>query len=178
MLHAKFYIFDDNKCIITSANLTASGLKRNFEYGIITDESMILSSVVNDYAHMLSNEQCGYIGIRTINKISSIIDSIPQLKLKRIHGFEFSEGEDIFDLDIGVITNYLSGWNKDVFLCINQLENPVFSLNDVNQFVNDLSDVHPNNHHVKAKIRQTLQHLRDIGLIKFMSAGIYKKLWT
>jgi hypothetical protein len=32
-------------------------------------------------------------------------------------------------------------------------------------------------HHVEAKIRQTLQHLRDLGLIKFISAGVYEKLW-
>ena len=38
-LHAKFYIFDDSLCLITSANLTTSGFKRNIECGIVTDDN-------------------------------------------------------------------------------------------------------------------------------------------
>jgi len=34
-LHAKVYIIDDKKAVITSANLTKNGLINNFEYGIL-----------------------------------------------------------------------------------------------------------------------------------------------
>ncbi|MDR3300288.1 MAG: phospholipase D-like domain-containing protein [Candidatus Accumulibacter sp.] len=34
-LHSKIYIFDDSSCLITSANLTSSGLKRNEECGVL-----------------------------------------------------------------------------------------------------------------------------------------------
>ncbi|WP_158082486.1 phospholipase D-like domain-containing protein [Methanobrevibacter arboriphilus] len=34
-LYAKFYVFDNSNVIITSANLTFSGLNRNYDYGII-----------------------------------------------------------------------------------------------------------------------------------------------
>jgi hypothetical protein len=37
-LHSKIYIFDDEYAIVTSANLTAGGLFRNFECGLGTDD--------------------------------------------------------------------------------------------------------------------------------------------
>ena len=41
-------------------------------------------------------------------------------------------------------------------------------------FENELSLKHPNNHHVKDKIRQQLQVLRDKGYIDFVRPGLYK----
>ena len=37
-LHAKLYVFGSERVIITSANLTHAGLKRNHEFGLVTDE--------------------------------------------------------------------------------------------------------------------------------------------
>jgi len=39
-LHAKVYIFDDSQCVITSANITSSGFKRNVECGILPNFPM------------------------------------------------------------------------------------------------------------------------------------------
>ena len=38
-LHAKLYLFGSSRAIITSANLTTSGLEKNHELGIVTDSS-------------------------------------------------------------------------------------------------------------------------------------------
>lgn len=48
-LHAKIYIFDNKKCVITSANLTNSGLKTNLEYGILVDDINKINTVIKDY---------------------------------------------------------------------------------------------------------------------------------
>ncbi len=41
-LHAKIYVADKKRAIITSANLTKSGIDTNYEYGVgITDESVV-----------------------------------------------------------------------------------------------------------------------------------------
>jgi hypothetical protein len=41
-LHAKVYVFDSDYAIVTSANLTAGGIYRNFEYGLgISDPAMV-----------------------------------------------------------------------------------------------------------------------------------------
>ncbi|MCK6485744.1 MAG: hypothetical protein HUU22_11735 [Phycisphaerae bacterium] len=52
-LHAKAYIADGTRAIITSANLTAGGLYRNLEYGVEFDEPAIVREIrrdVEDYA--------------------------------------------------------------------------------------------------------------------------------
>jgi hypothetical protein len=37
-LHAKVYVADDRKAIVTSGNLSAGGLRLNYEYGVVIDE--------------------------------------------------------------------------------------------------------------------------------------------
>ena len=47
-LHAKVYIFDENSAIVTSSNLTPSGLKSNIEYGIEVTDSIAIRQMLND----------------------------------------------------------------------------------------------------------------------------------
>ncbi|MGA3290549.1 MAG: hypothetical protein ABSD42_09960 [Candidatus Bathyarchaeia archaeon] len=49
-----------------------------------------------------------------------------------------------------------------------------FSLDEVYKFENSLSQKHPDNHHVKDKIRQQLQFLRDKGYLEFVGRGSYR----
>jgi len=51
-----------------------------------------------------------------------------------------------------------------------------FSLADVLQHKQELQTLYPDNRFVEAKIRQTLQVLRDQGLIEFRGAGRYRRL--
>lgn len=43
-------------------------------------------------------------------------------------------------------------------------------------FINELTLKHPENKHIKDKIRQQLQLLRDKGIIEFRGRGHYRKL--
>lgn len=65
------------------------------------------------------------------------------------------------------------GWLLDIMSCIDKLENKEFSLSEVYAFESELSKKHPDNHHVKDKIRQQLQILRDKGYLKFTKRGRY-----
>ena len=47
-LHAKVYIFDENSAVVTSSNLTPSGLKSNIEYGIEITEQMAIRQILDD----------------------------------------------------------------------------------------------------------------------------------
>ena len=67
------------------------------------------------------------------------------------------------------------GWLLDILNCINTIPKQQFDLNDVYFFENQLSVIHPNNHNIKAKIRQQLQILRDKGFIEFLGNGKYVK---
>ncbi|MGO3322613.1 MAG: hypothetical protein ACTILX_06585 [Psychrobacter faecalis] len=68
------------------------------------------------------------------------------------------------------------GWTLDVWQCIDRLEDS-FSLNQVYAFADLLKLKHPENNHVKDKIRQQLQVLRDRGIIEFIGRGHYYKLY-
>ena len=63
----------------------------------------------------------------------------------------------------------------DVLWCVNQISTSVFSLDDMYRFERVLSEKHPDNHNVKAKIRQQLQLLRDRDILAFLKPGIYQK---
>ena len=67
------------------------------------------------------------------------------------------------------------GWTLDVWQCIDRLEDS-FSLNQFYAFADELQRKHPENNHIKDKIRQQLQVLRDRGIIKFTGRGRYCKL--
>lgn len=71
--------------------------------------------------------------------------------------------------------NEKRGWLLDVLKCVNSIKKHQFDLDDVYSFENQLSIMHPNNHNVKAKIRQQLQILRDKGFIEFLGNGKYVK---
>ena len=66
------------------------------------------------------------------------------------------------------------GWLLDIMRCVDKLNKKEFVLDDVYKFENELSRLHPENKHIKDKIRQQLQFLRDKGYLDFMSKGKYK----
>ena len=50
-----------------------------------------------------------------------------------------------------------------------------FSLDDIYECESELQIRHPANSHVRDKIRQQLQLLRDHGIIRFLKRGLYEK---
>lgn len=66
------------------------------------------------------------------------------------------------------------GWLLDVLRYVNLMPNK-FTLSDIYKFEKELSEKHPNNNHVRDKIRQELQFLRDKQFIKFLGDGKYEK---
>ena len=53
-LHAKIYVADKHQAIVTSANMTDSGLFRNLEYGIHVDEEVLVYQIASDLAQFAS----------------------------------------------------------------------------------------------------------------------------
>ncbi|MDO8512957.1 MAG: DpnI domain-containing protein [bacterium] len=66
------------------------------------------------------------------------------------------------------------GWLLDVMMCVDKFKCKDFSLDDMYTFENELSKKHPDNRHIKDKIRQQLQILRDKGYIEFTNRGNYR----
>jgi len=66
------------------------------------------------------------------------------------------------------------GWLLDIMNCVEKLGNKEFSLDEAYTFESILSKKHPENKHIKAKVRQQLQILRDKGYLEFVDRGKYK----
>lgn len=66
------------------------------------------------------------------------------------------------------------GWLLDTMRSIEKLGRREFTLDDVYAFESELSKLHPENKHIKDKIRQQLQVLRDKGYLSFITRGMYR----
>jgi len=69
-----------------------------------------------------------------------------------------------------------SKWINDIIICIEQIDNNRFTLDDMYQFEGELKIKHPNNNNIQEKIRQQLQLLRDMDYLIFEGDGKYKKI--
>jgi len=65
------------------------------------------------------------------------------------------------------------GWTLDVLNAIRSLDKSEFSLAEVYSLEGSLARLHPDNAHIRPKIRQQLQVIRDLGLLSFLGNGLY-----
>ena len=66
------------------------------------------------------------------------------------------------------------GWTLDVLNIVKSLNTKEFELREIYDHEDALAELHPNNAHIRDKIRQQLQVLRDMGLVKFLGSGSYE----
>ena len=66
-------------------------------------------------------------------------------------------------------------WTADVLHVVERLPDK-FKLEEVYRFEGELARLYPNNHFIPDKIRQQLQVLRDMNIIRFVSRGEYLKI--
>ena len=72
-----------------------------------------------------------------------------------------------------VKNNEAKGWLLQTMLCIDRIGKNEFQLKDLYRYEKILSEVFPENNHIKEKLRQQLQILRDRGYLDFVGGGIY-----
>jgi len=66
------------------------------------------------------------------------------------------------------------GWLLDVMRCVDKLGKPEFTLQEIYAFENELSHAYPGNKHIRDKIRQQLQLLRNKRYLEFVARGSYR----
>jgi type II restriction enzyme len=81
---------------------------------------------------------------------------------------QFSRVKPLADL-----TPSLRGWTLDILRVVRQLGKQEFTLQEMYTFEPELRALHPKNQNVRPKIRQQLQVLRDLGLLRFGAKGNY-----
>lgn len=68
----------------------------------------------------------------------------------------------------------IKGWLLEVMNCIDSLDKNRFELGELYEFEDKLQKKYPENSHIKEKIRQQLQVLRDRGYLNFEGNGVYQ----
>ncbi|HYD86495.1 MAG TPA: DpnI domain-containing protein [Vitreimonas sp.] len=66
------------------------------------------------------------------------------------------------------------GWLLEVLKCTESIGRAEFELSDVYAFEAHMQQLYPGNQHVREKMRQQLQVLRDKGFIEFLGRGRYR----
>lgn len=180
-LHSKIYLFDNEKAVITSANLTNGGLLTNFEYGILIDDAEVVREISDDFQALSEHKLTGLIQKENIDLAKEILSKIPKVVLPKMPDLWAATPEfrsDIIPETIEAIRSSLAGWKLSVFDCLQALPQQIVTLAEVYSFEGNLRERYPNNQNIQAKIRQQLQFLRDSGLVEFMANGQYRKLWS
>lgn len=77
---------------------------------------------------------------------------------------------------LSTLKGEMRGWTLDVLNILRKLSKQDITLPDVYGFERHLQDIHPNNNNVRAKVRQQLQVLRDLGFLSFEGNGRYHML--
>lgn len=68
------------------------------------------------------------------------------------------------------------GWTLDVLRCVESLPDAAFTNDEVYAFEPELAKLYPGNRHIRDKIRQQLQVLRDRGLLKQVQRGLWQRV--
>lgn len=66
------------------------------------------------------------------------------------------------------------GWTLDVLTTLRRFGKEEFALAEAYGFAGELERLHPRNRHIREKIRQQLQVLRDLGFVEFLGRGRYR----
>lgn len=74
---------------------------------------------------------------------------------------------------LGEIKAKQRGWSLDVLNAVRRLGKTEFTTDDAYSFTRELEQLHPDNRHVRDKIRQQLQVLRDMGLLVHVERGVW-----
>ncbi len=75
---------------------------------------------------------------------------------------------------LGEIKAQDRGWTLEVLNAIRRLGKTEFTTTDAYAFTRELEDLHPDNRHVRDKIRQQLQVLRDMKLLVHVERGVWR----
>lgn len=183
-IHAKLYIFDNSTALVTSANSTFAGLTRNLECGIAVRNSKVIINM-----RKLLFEGLGSDSKPIKHSIKDLLSLNAPVNLYK-EAIKRYEDQAMIDLlsepDDYVISFYkkdefmdaFTGWRKLTLEAIIQLSKPNFNLDELYRISAPLAlKSYPSNVNWEAKLRQQLQILRDMGLIKFVSRGKYSCLF-
>ena len=183
--HPKIYLLsrkDRTVISIGSSNLTAGGLKDNVEVNAIIEASKQdeivsdLYGIYNRFKFQRHRFEPDFEYIDKYEEAYRIVHrrSVEALKEKgtRDKIAELKEREKTLPRPKPTVGE-LFGWQRLVY---DKLPEEIFQTSDMYSHEKDFQQFYPENRHVKDKIRQILQQLRDLGLVKHISENRWQRI--
>lgn len=171
----KLFFFDD-KVLLSSININDLPLKNKNEFGVLFSCQDEVQKFKEYYQNIIKRSYAKKIAKRDIVSLNKCYK-----KLNHNCNFRYDiEGDLIIQIKNieDVSQNISAPWQQKMILFLNKhIQNNKFWLNDVYLEKTFFETLYPNNKNINARIRRTLQELRDFGLIKFYGNGHYKILW-
>jgi HKD family nuclease len=183
--HPKIYLIKKRDRFIISigsSNLTAGGLKNNVEVNAIIEASRseeLVSDVYGIYNRFKFQKNRFEPDLRYIENYEETYDiirkkNIEALKEKATKNKikELKEREKILPKPKPTKAE-LFGWQKLVY---ERLPESIFQTRDMYSYEKEFQQFYPENKHITDKVRQILQQLRDLGLLKYISKNKWFKI--
>jgi len=183
--HPKVYLVRRrNKFVISigSSNLTAGGLKKNVEVNTIIEagvEEEVVSDIYGIYNRLkfqknrfepdlvyIEKYEEAYKIVRK-KSIEALKETSTKNKIK-----DLREREKVLPKPKATGTE-LFGWQKLVY---EELPDGIFRTSDIYAYADEFRRVYPENRYIQAKIRQILQQLRDLELLRHVTGHRWFKV--
>jgi hypothetical protein len=180
-LHAKAYIVDDSRALVTSANATAGGLRHNWECGVAFARPDLVQALAEQVrTGFAAPEPPSVIVPKELASLRTAVEVIRPVWpkepcLKDLLVME-EQGPPFEVTDLEKFVTALPGWRRLTFEGVVLLRKSEFSLDELLAVCEPRARrKYPNNRHVREKLRQMLQELRDLGALEFLGGGHYRK---
>ena len=181
-LHAKIYVFDRRRALITSANATWSGMRSNWECGVAVYEPsavgrvarLVLSGLGADSPPKLISAH----GLSKLRQpVEALRSSAPPFPPVKVPDTSEPLQEASFRLvDDEELVRSFSGWTGLTLDFVLKLPSDTFTLREMYAGFTPIAERrYPRNRHIPDKIRQQLQRLQHFGLVEFLGNGAYRR---
>lgn len=184
VFHPKIYLIkerDDSVISIGSSNLTSGGLKDNFEINAII-EAKVKEEIVSDLYGIYNRFKFQKSRFEPdIEYIECYAEAYEVIRKKNVDAFKerstkkkiesLKEREKVLPKPKPVGAE-LFGWQKLVY---EKIPEGLFQSREMYKYEDEFQEHYPENKYIRAKIRQILQQLRDIGLIKHFGENKWQK---
>jgi predicted Rdx family selenoprotein len=181
-LHAKVYVIDTKRALVTSANATFSGMYRNRECGAEIanrGEVQTLTRLIRSGFASTPKPQLWTVDDLDALRapVETLRSALPRVSMLRQTAVEAPPRIRLQSRQMNRLIGSFSGWLQLTVEGISQIRSDHFTMDDVFAACAPLAaSQFPDNRHVREKLRQQMQRLRDLGLILFLGAGRYELL--
>jgi hypothetical protein len=181
-LHAKAYVIDRKYALVTSANATFSGMYRNRECGIeIKNRSEINRLCGLIQAGFGSSPQPQIWTAADLDELQKPIEALraalSRVTTLREAAIEAPPRVRLQRRQLTRLVESFSGWLQLTMEGISRMQSDTFTMSEVFAACAPLAASRfPDNRHVREKLRQQMQRLRDLGLVLFLGSGRYERL--